>query len=249
MKTSVKTRGVQLAILAALWIAAVALFLAAPMKAHAFPAPGTWADIAPPDPVGGAAQAGFQIGTPHLYDRSVVLLLAGGSLDIRLAPWVFVSAAIGGSVPFQPHMGLGPTFCLGGKGALGVRLVVAPRVGMNVFDNPGVLLGGHLLLDLPLGPNGRARCWLGTKYAHGRETSLTVHSDTVFLLTGWVVHAKPRLDLGMQIAGSVYFDTNYGEDRMVGSFNGIHVLTATFQLTAHMGPLSDARVSYARGGG
>jgi hypothetical protein len=147
-------------------LAMIAALLAVPTAAGAFPYPGTWAETAPPDPVGGGVQAGLQIGAPHL-------------------------------------------------------------------------------LDLPISPGGQAWGWVGSMYSHARNGSLQVYSDTLFLLGGWSVHALPRLDLGMQIAGSVLFRSNF-----VGySYAGIHTLTFTFQLRAHMGRLDERRVSLAGSNG
>lgn len=212
--------------------------------AAAYPGPGPWSDVAPPDPDGGTAQLSLQAGTPHAYGITFDAGLAGISVDFRMARWAFLTVSADYAIPSSPSMALGPSFSLGPSGPRGPRFVLAPRVGLadyfEVSFPPSLVVGGHVLLDAPLDSVGAGRWWLGTSYRYSYNARDSLYSHYLFALGGMTFHVSRVVDLGYQIAGNVLFRTNTSHD--CGCWIPFHAVTITFQLGLHLGPGVDRRV-------
>lgn len=226
-----------------LTIPAVLLSLLLAGQVGAYPGPGPWSDVAPPEPDGGKAQLSLQFGTPHAYSISFTPLVTGISLDIRLARWAFLTVSGDYAVPIAPSAALGPTFSLGASGPRAFRVVLAPRVGLDGYTDspirPSVVLGSHLMLDAPLAANGAARWWVGTSYRFSTLPGEGYTSHYLFLLGGLTFHVSRPVDLGLQIAGNALFRTDVGDS--CGCWAPFHALTFTFQFTVHPGVVADQR--------
>ena len=222
-------------------VAATLLLATAP--ARGYPGPGPWASISPPEPSGGAAQLSFVAGTPHLYNLSVVAGTAGMAVDFRISRRLFVSVSGEVVIPMAPSADVGPTLVLGGLGPRGVRVVLAPRAGLDGYTEgplkPSVLVGGHALLDVPIAPDGAVRAWVGPRYVFSTRPGKTWRSHYLFLLGGTTFHVSHRIDLGVEVGGAVLHRTNVGDD--CGCWAPFHALTFTFQFTGHLGAVRDDR--------
>ncbi len=225
-----------------LLLATVLTLLSTP--AAAYPGPGPWSDVAPPDPDGGTAQLSLQAGTPHWYGISFAAGLAGVSVDLRMARWAFLTVSADYAIPASPGVALGPTFSPGPSGPLGPRFVLAPRFGFADYftktQPASIVVGGHVLLDAPLGAVGASRWWVGTSYRYSYNARDSLYAYYLFALGGMTFHASRVVDLGYQIAGNVLFGCNC--DDSCGCWMPFHALTITFQLGLHLGPGMDRRV-------
>ncbi len=228
-----------------------AMLLPRATPAAAYPGPGPWSDVAPPDPDGGTAQLSLQAGTPHAYGITFDAGLAGISLDLRLARWAFLTVSAEYAIPSSPSMALGPSLSLGPSGPRGPRFVLAPRVGLADYitktEPPSVVVGGHLLLDAPLDSLGAGRWWIGTSYRLSADVDDGLYSHYLFVLGGMTFHVSRVVDLGYQIAGNILFRTNMGHD--CGCWIPFRAVTITFQLGLHLGPGVERRVAFPKPGG
>ena len=224
-------------------ILVTAMLLLATPSAQGYPGPGPWASISPPEPSGGSTQLSFVAGTPHAYNISVVLGTVGMATDFRISRRLFLTLAGEVVIPMAPSADVGPTVILGGLGPRGVRIVLAPRVGLDGYTEsplrPSVLVGGHALLDVPIAPDGAVRAWVGPRYAYSTLPGETWRSHYLFLLGGTTVHVSHRVDLGIEVGGAVLHRTNVGDD--CGCWAPFHALTFTFQFTGHLGAVRDDR--------
>lgn len=214
--------------------------LAIQPRALAYPGPGVWSDVAPPDPLGGQVQLSAHAGSLYMYSTSVHLGSLGVSLDARLAQWAFLSATV--EYAMIPVAGFGPTFVAGRKTPAGVRIVIAPRFGLDPRDTAGLVpnpvFGGHVLFDAPISPGGEIRWWVGLMFAHSLDRDEPFYSDTLFILGGFRFHVHRRIDLAMQLAGNPYFQTNYSSDCCWAKLS---VFNVAFQFTWHIGKVDDQR--------
>lgn len=213
--------------------------LALQSHAKAYPGPGIWSDVTPPDPLGGQAQLSAYFGTLYLYSTSVWPGSMGVSLDVRLAPWAFVS--VSGEYSLYPIAGFGPTFIAGKKSPKAVRIVIAPRLGLDSRgegDTPDPVFGGHLLFDAPMSPGGELRWCVGLLYSYSGAPNQPTYSSTLFALGGIRFHIHRRMDLAILFAGNPYFRTNYKSDCC---WAGLSLFNITFQFTYHFGKLDDQR--------
>ena len=211
--------------------------------AEAYPGPGTWSDVTPPDTAGSPTQLTLQIGSPHVYGIVVAPLTLGFSLDARMARWAFLTLSSDFAIPWI-SFAVGPSFMIGNVAPAGVRVLVSPRVGL---DTRGGGASGTLdaigLLDLPMAPGGAMRGWAGVKYTYGWGRDSTF-AQYLFIVGGITAHVVDRLDLGLQVAGNPIFQTN---GLCLDCCDApMEVLTFTFQLGIQIGPVPDDRACFAR---
>ena len=223
--------------------AAAGLIWALAGVADAYPGPGTWSDVSPPDTAGSPTQLTLQIGSPHVYGIVVSPLTLGISVDARMARWAFLTLSSDFAIPWI-SFSFGPSFMVGKVEPAGVRVLVSPRVGL---DTRGGGASGTLdavgLLDLPMAPGGSLRSWAGVKYTYGWGRSAT-YAQYLFVIGGITFHVVDRLDLGLQVAGNPVFQTN---DLCQDCCDApMVVLTFTFQLGIQIGPVPDDRACFCR---
>lgn len=232
--------GVRVRVRSTVFLVCVSLAVVLARDGQAYPGPGAWTDISPPDSFGSPVQASVQVGTGHVFGIVVLPVTVGGSVDVRMARWLFATVSFDYFVPWTSLVG-GPTLSLGKDSPEAFRVVLEPRFGMDSHGGSiGGVLGGNAYLDMPIAPRGSARIWAGVKYSYAWVTG-PVYAHNLFALLGFIVHVADHLDLGLQIAGNPVFATN--EDYSSGECcsGRLKVVTFTFQMGFHIGPVTDQR--------